>query len=112
MKLRLYHDTRKEFRFCVDAWTIYVPYPKWLRKERYDAKGIYLGCSPTEYGMIRCCWYEDDITITRNRPYLGKRIDPKTTSKAFQKIFYKLEKIWNEAITKNTDEAWKAWNEA
>lgn len=48
MKLRLYHDTRKKFRFCVDAWTIYVPYPKWLRKERYDAKGIYLGCSPTE----------------------------------------------------------------
>lgn len=44
MKLRLYHDTRKKFRFCVDAWTIYVPYPKWLRKERYDAKGIYLGC--------------------------------------------------------------------
>lgn len=38
MKLRLYHDTRKKFRFCVDAWTIYVPYPKWLRKERYDAK--------------------------------------------------------------------------
>lgn len=49
MKLRLYHDTRKKFRFCVDAWTIYVPYPKWLRKERYDAKGIYLGCSPTLY---------------------------------------------------------------
>lgn len=112
MKLRLYHDTRKKFRFCVDAWTIYVPYPKWLRKERYDAKGIYLGCSPTEYGMIRCCWCDDEITITRNRPYLGKRIDPKTTSKAFQKIFYKLEKLWNEAITKNTDEAWKAWNEA
>lgn len=105
MKLKLYHDTRKKFRFCVDAWTIYVPYPKWLRKERYDAKGIYPGCSPTEYGMIRCCWCEDEITITRNRPYLGKRIDPKATSKAFQKIFYKLEKLWNEAITKNTDEA-------
>lgn len=33
------------------------------------------------------------------------------TPKAFQEIFYNMEKLWNEAITKNTNEAWKAWSE-
>lgn len=40
----------------------------------------------------------------------GKKIDPKTQPKAFQNIFYNLEKLWNEAITKNTEKAWEKWN--
>ncbi len=109
MKLRLYHDTRKEFRNCVDAWTIYVPYPKWLQKETHGAKGTYLGCAPTETGMIRCCWAE----LMYYEPCsFGKKIDPKTQPKAFQKIFYNLERAWNNAINKNTDAAWNAWYRA
>lgn len=107
MKLRLYHDTRKKFRDYVDAWTIYAPYPKWLREETDRTMGIFLGCTPTKTGMIRCTWEYDERMW--GHPHFGKKIDPKTTPKAFQKIFYKLEKLWNEAITKNTEEAWKKW---
>ena len=93
----------------MDAWTIYAPYPKWLKKKSQGRiVGVYLGCTPTESGMIRCCWDPDDRGIMY--PYFGKRIDPKTTPKAFQKIFYNLEKLWNEAITKNTEKAWEKWN--
>ena len=108
MKLRLYHDTRKKFRDCVDAWTIYVPYPKWLQKETHDTRGCFLGCTPTDEGMIRCTWEYDERRW--GSPFFGKKIDPKTTPKAFQKIFCKLEKLWNDAITKNTEEAWEKWN--
>lgn len=108
MKLKLYHDTRKKFRDCVDAWTIYVPYPKWLREKTFGTMGTFLGCTPTETGMIRCIWEHDERRC--GRPYFGKKIDPKDTPKAFQEIFYNMEKLWNEAITKNTNEAWEAWN--
>lgn len=84
MKLKLYHDTRKKFRDCVDAWTIYVPYPKWLREKTCGTMGTFLGCTPTETGMIRCIWEHDERRC--GRPYFGKKIDPKDTPKAFQKF--------------------------
>lgn len=113
MKARLYHDTRKKFRDYIDAWSIYFPYPKWMRKENPGVYGCFISCKPTtESGMTRCIVDYDEITPGRRRPYLGKRVDVKTTPKAFQKIFYHLEKLWNDAITKNTDEAWEAWNKA
>lgn len=108
MKLRLYHDTRKEFRDSVDAWTIYVSYPKWLKEKTGRTMWAFLGCTPTETGMIRCIWEYDERRW--GYPYFGKKIAPKTTPKAFQKIFYNLEKLWNETITKNTEEAWQKWN--
>lgn len=109
MKARLYHDTRKEFRDYIDAWSIYFPYPKWMRKENPGVYGCFIGCKPTEDGMIRCTWNFDEFGM---RPYLGKRVDVSTTHIAFQKIFYHLEKLWNDAITKNTEEAWEEWNRA
>lgn len=60
MKLRLYHDTRKKFRDSVDAWTIYVPYPKWLKGKTNGTMGTFLGCTPTKTGMIRCTWECDE----------------------------------------------------
>lgn len=105
MKARLYHDTRKKHRNCVDAWSIYFPYPKRMREQK-QTYGTFLGCKPTEYGMIRCTWDFDEFGM---RPYLGKRVDVKTTSKAFQEIFYHLEKLWNDVITTHTDEALEAW---
>lgn len=112
MKARLYHDTRKEFRDYIDAWSIYFPYPKWMRKENPGVYGCFIGCKPTESGMIRCIVDYDEITPGHGRPYLGKIVDVKTTPKAFQKIFRHQERLWNNAITKNTDEAWEAWNRA
>lgn len=54
MKARLYHDTRKKFRDYIDAWSIYFPYPKWMRKENPGVYGCFISCKPTESGMIRC----------------------------------------------------------
>ncbi len=105
MKARLYHDTRKKHRDCVDAWSIYFPYPKRMREQK-QTYGTFLGCKPTEYGMIRYTWDFDEFGM---RPYLGKRVDVKTTSKAFLEIFYHLEKLWNDVITTHTDEAVEAW---
>ena len=87
MKARLYHDTRKEIRDSIDAWSMYFPYPKWLRKENKGVFGCYISCKPTEYGAIICCCYYDEVTPGHGRPYLGKRVDVRTTPKAFQKIF-------------------------
>lgn len=112
MKLRLYHDTRKEFRDYVDAWSIYVPYPKWLREKEHGVFGCYLGCKPTENGIIRCTWEYDEITPGHGRPRLGKRVDIKTTSKAFQKIFRHYERLWNKTLKENTEKAWDRWNRA
>lgn len=113
MKARLYHDTRKKFRDYIDAWSIYFPYPKWMRKENPGVYGCFISCKPTESGIIRCIVdYDEFIPGLRSRPYLGKRVDVKTTPKAFQKIFRHQERLWNNAITKNTEEAWEAWNRA
>lgn len=107
MKARLYHDTRKKFRDYVDAWSMYFPYPKWLREQEHGTRGCFLGCRPTEYGMDKCTWEYDEPD---KRLFLGKRVDVSTTPKAFQDIFKHYEKLWNEAITKNTEEAWNKWN--
>ena len=111
MKARLSHDTRKKCRDCVDAWALYFPYPKWMREE-YGAFGTYLGCKPTDDGMIRCTWGTDECLPCQGRPYLGKRVDVKTTPKAFRNLFRQYEKLWNNAITRNTEKAWEAWNKA
>lgn len=87
---------------------MYFPYPKKMREQK-QTYGCYLGCKPTDDGMIRCTWEYDEMGM---RPYLGKRVDIKTTPKAFQKLFRKYERLWNNAITKNTDEAWEKWNRA
>ena len=50
MKARLYHDTRKKSRDCVDAWSIYFPYPKRMREQK-QTYGTFIGCTPTEDGM-------------------------------------------------------------
>lgn len=81
MKAKLYHDERVSEREADDSWSIYLPLPKKMRKKT-GLKGYFLGCKPTEYGMIRCTWEEDKI---EKSAYLGKRIDPSTTPKLFKK---------------------------
>ena len=96
MKARLYHDTRKNVCDCVDAWSMYFPYPKWLRKQEGGVRGCF----------FKCTWEEDKPD---KHLFLGKRVDVLTTSKAFQKIFKHYEKLWNDAITQDTAEAWNKW---
>lgn len=86
----------------MDAWSIYCPYPKKYRIST-SIKGVFLGCKPTENGMIRCCWTEDQVG---NKVYLGKRIDVSSTPKAFQAIFNHIARVFNNACEKDTKEAW------
>ena len=52
MKVRLYHDERVSAKDTPDAWSIYCPYPKKYQRVT-GIKGVYLGCKPTDEGMIR-----------------------------------------------------------
>lgn len=60
MKVRLYHDERVSAKDAPDAWSIYCPYPKKYQRVT-GIKGVYLGCKPTDEGMIRCCWESMEV---------------------------------------------------
>ncbi len=105
MKARLYHDIRKANCDAVDAWTMYFPCPKHIVKSE-GVKGVFLGCKPTDTGMIRCCW---ENHMVGNDMYFGKRVKVEETSIAFQEIFKHFEMRWNQALHEDTAEAWGAW---
>lgn len=105
MIIKLYHDERTGHKDAMDSWSIYCPYPKKYRKNT-GIKGVFLGCMPTEDGMIRCCWMEDEVG---KKVFLGKRIDVSSTSKAFQAIFHDIASLFNKACKENTEEAWRAF---
>lgn len=79
-------------------------------RRKYNAYGTYLGCRPEEDGMTRCTWEIDEYIPGKGRPYLGRRAKLTDTPKVFQKLFKKYEKLWNNAIAKNTEKAWEKWN--
>lgn len=105
MKIKLYHDQRRKHQDAADSWSIYCPYPKKYRAAT-GIKGVLLGCKPTEDGIVRCCWMEDEIG---KNIYLGKRIDVASTPKAFQAIFKHIAKVFNKACKEDTKEAWQAF---
>lgn len=102
MKVRLYHDERQSAKDAPDAWSIYCPYPLKLRKVT-GIKGVWLGCKPTEDGMIRCTWESHEIG---KEVYLGRRKALSTTPRAFQRIFRKIERVYQDACKKDTLQAW------
>lgn len=79
MKVRLYHDERVSAKDAPDAWSIYCPYPKKYQRAT-GIKGVYLGCKPTDEGMIRCCWKFMEVG---QKVSLGKRMALSSTPKAF-----------------------------
>lgn len=105
MEIKLYHDQRRKHRDAADSWSIYCPYSMKYRAAT-GIKGVFLGCKPTEEGMVRCCWMEDEIG---KNIYLGKRIAVSSTSKAFQAIFKHIGKVFNKACKEDTKEAWQAF---
>lgn len=105
MIVKLYHDERKINKDAVDSWSIYCPYPKKYRKTT-GIKGVFLECTPTEEGMIRCCWMEDEVG---KKIYLGKRVDVSSTPKAFQVAFHSIESAYQKACKEDTEEAWQAF---
>ena len=86
MEIKLYHDQRRKHRDAADSWSIYCPYPMKYRAAT-GIKGVFLGCKPTEEGMVRCCWMEDEIG---KNIYLGKRIAVSSTLNILAKSLIKL----------------------
>ena len=98
MKVRLYHDERVSAKDAPDAWSIYCPYP--MKYQRVTGlKGVYLGCKPTDEGMIRCCW---DSMEVGQKVSLGKRVALSSTPKAFQVAFRKIERVYQNACKVDT----------
>lgn len=104
------YDGGKKFEGYPDRYSVYFPMPKRFRADKEDDKGIYLGCTPTEDGMIRCTWEpveaHDHIGYTIK---LGRVVKLETFPKAFQRIIKRMTRIYNRALNENTDKAWKAW---
>jgi len=95
MKARLYRATG-EYRDCVDAYSLYLPYP---RKDVKDGvTGIYLGCSPDKNGnLYRCTWEEWNLKDGRCDK-LGRKIPIDLMPRAFRQECRRIEKLWNEAL--------------
>ena len=102
MKVRLYHDERGSAKDAPDAWSIYCPYPNKYQRVT-GIKGVYLGCKPTDEGMIRCCWESMEVG---QKVSLGKRMVLSSTPKAFQVAFRKIERVYQHACKVDTLEAW------
>lgn len=93
MKVRLYHDERVSAKDAPDAWSIYCPYPKKYQRVT-GIKGVYLGCKPTDEGMIRCCWESMEVG---QKVSLGKRVDVSSTPMAIQITFHRIECVYQHA---------------
>lgn len=102
MKVRLYHDERVGAKAAPDAWSIYCPYSLKYQKVT-GIKGVYLGCKPTDEGMIRCCWESIEVGQRIN---LGKRVDVSSTPMAIQVAFHNIESVYQNACKVDTLEAW------
>ena len=108
-KVRLYKDTRKEYKDMWGKYCLYFPYPKWLQKHD-RCRGYGIVCEPTKEGMWRIEGiYNENAIVNSNQFYLGKKIKLESMPKPFQICAERLAKAWNDAITLNTDAAWQRW---
>lgn len=103
MKARLYRATG-ELRDAIDAWTLYLPYPKWLRmhpnNKFYEIRGLMLFCSPASDGtMIRCSWEEFNWQYSIEG--LGKKVPIDSMPEPFANECRRIERLFNEAIEKH-----------
>lgn len=112
MEIRLYKETRKEFRNYADPYTLYFPYPKRLQK-REGAKAYYVGGNILSDGTWQGM-YSDyapiGVRVNGNNLHLGKKIKLSEIPEPARKQIQHLSDLWNEAVTKDTDEAWEKWN--
>lgn len=112
MQVRLYKDTRRAYRNYADIYTLFFPYPKRLQL-REGARAYIVGGnirSDGSWNGMHSDLVPVGVLVNGNRLFLGRRqkID-KLPDKAREEIA-RLERLWNEAVTKDTDEAWERWN--
>lgn len=115
MQVRLYR-AKAAYRGYPDEFTLYFPYPKWLRLETKKNTGglIYgygIGCSEDFHGeVIRCNGFYLDQTRGYSIASLGRRYPLEKMSEQFQKWAKEMERIYNEAIKFDDEEHWEKWN--
>lgn len=114
MKVKVY-DSGKKFMF--DRFTLYFPYPKWLREEDWNNhRRRVMGCfQPFSYGkdyITLCAWDYDDRTLGYNIPRNERKVKIEAFPKVVQDYAHKMEGLWNDALKYDDDEHWKLWNEA
>lgn len=107
------YDAGKKYEGYVDRYSVFFSLPKKYRGEMAEKiRGLYLGCSPSADGMIRCQW--EDV---RERDYIGvdltlrKRVKLESFPKPFQEIINKMTMLYNKALNENTEKAWQEWSQ-
>ena len=114
MQVRVYQDDRKEFKNCPDSMTIYFPIPKRLQK-REQSKGCFCAGHINSMGGFNGMYWDSvnqGMIINGNQLYLGKRIKRETLPEKVQNHINELEKIWNNAVTKDDESSWDKWNKS
>ena len=112
MEVRLY-DAGKKYENYIDRYTLYFPYPKWLRERSNNVRGCWLGCSPAYDGMIRCSWELNESHIVNSEKlWLGKKIKLETMPQPFQICAQRLITAWENALEYDDREHWEIWNRA
>ncbi len=118
MKIKLY-DAGKKYEGYFDRYSLFFPIPAFKQQEQRKLgvepsriiRAMYLGCSPSSDGMIRCSWG----TILRGQRinseelYLGKRVSIDSMPKPFQKCVRNMIKVYEQAIKYNDQKHWEKW---
>ena len=74
---------------------------------------VQLGCSPSTFDgrLIRCCWdcVMKEERINRKGLYFGHRVKLESFPAPFKEWIEDAAKVWDDAVTKDTEECWKKW---
>lgn len=107
--LRVYDSAslKKEYATYNDRYVLYVPTPRNKVKE-WGIMGMYLGFSFTDKQIIRCCWEEcNDGVKSMN---FGRKVKRESLPNHVRTWVESMEKVYNNALEKDTNEAWDEWN--
>lgn len=113
MEIRIYKENRKQFRDYVDNITVVFPIPKRLQEREYSRAFFIAGNfgSDGRWNRLHSGDIPQGVYINGNRCYLGKKLRLDAIPEPARAEIVRVGKIWNEAVTKDTEEAWERWNE-
>ena len=113
MEIRVYKENRKQFKNYADPITVLFPYPKRLQ-EREHARAFFVAGnfgSDGRWNRLHSGDIPRGVYINGNQCYLGKKLRLADIPDLAREEIERVGRIWNEAVTKDTDEAWEQWNE-
>lgn len=113
MEIRVYKENRKPFRDYVDNITVVFPIPKRLQ-ERERSRAFFIAGnfgSDGRWNRLHSGDIPQGVYINGNQCYLGKKMRLDAIPEPARAEIVRVGKIWNEAVGKDTEEAWERWNE-